>query len=63
MIRKEMKGVVGFEISMDEIQATYKLSQNRNQHNHSLIIDELDKIDDSNAKEIAKEMRKRVPEK
>lgn len=63
MIRKEMKGVVGFEISMDEVQATYKLSQNRNQYNHSLIIDELEKIDDSNAREIAKEMRKRVPEK
>ncbi|AFD05736.1 FMN-binding negative transcriptional regulator [Solitalea canadensis] len=63
MVRKEMKGVVGFEISMDEVQATYKLSQNRDKHNHTLIIEELEKKGEANATEIANEMRKRVPEK
>ncbi|POY38293.1 protease [Solitalea longa] len=63
MVRKEMKGIIGFEIEIKEIQATYKLSQNRNKHNHSLIIDQLEKKSDENACQIAQEMRKRVPEK
>ncbi|MCO4293175.1 FMN-binding negative transcriptional regulator [Solitalea sp. MAHUQ-68] len=63
MVRKEMKGIIGFEIEVKEIQTTYKLSQNRNKHNHSLIIDQLEKKSDDNACQIAQEMRKRVPEK
>ncbi len=54
---RQIKGIVGFQISVDEIQATYKLSQTRPE-DHPKIISELEEIDNSGSKEIAKCMRK-----
>lgn len=48
---KQIKGVVGFQINITDIQATYKLSQGR-EEDHSQIITEL-KRRDFNAKAIA----------
>lgn len=56
---KEIKGIVGFEIEITEIQAACKLSQNRDEKNHSNIIAELRKSDDFNSQTIADEMEKR----
>lgn len=53
----QIKGVVGFEISIEDIQATYKLSQGR-EHDHPKIISELEKLEDSGSRAIAKCMRK-----
>lgn len=58
-IQQTMKGIVGFEISIDEIHSTYKLSQNRDEVNHENIIKELEKKGDSNSLTIAEEMRKK----
>ncbi len=52
----QLKGIIGFQISINEIQAAYKLSQGR-AHDHQRIIEELEKTEDSGSKEIAKLMK------
>lgn len=52
----QIRGVVGFKIEITDIQATYKLSQGREQDHHK-IISEL-KERDSQAVAVAKEMDK-----
>ena len=54
---RQVKGVVGFEIEIAEIQAAYKLSQNREQ-DHERIISELRKKEDAASNSIAKYMTK-----
>jgi transcriptional regulator len=57
-VSKSMKGLVGFEIMISSIEATYKLSQNRDKKNHQNIIDELSKATDHGSHMIAQEMKK-----
>lgn len=52
----QIRGIVAFEIDITDIQATYKLSQTR-EEDKPKIIEELEKRDPS-AKEIAKHMKK-----
>ena len=52
---RQIKGVVGFQIKIDKIEAAYKLSQGR-EHDHPRIIEELNETKDSNSKVIAEEM-------
>lgn len=52
---RQVKGVVGFQIEITEIQAAYKLSQGR-AHDHPKITKELMERDDPGSKSIAKEM-------
>lgn len=40
-VESQMKGIVGFEIAVDEIQASFKLSQNRDQKNYENVISTL----------------------
>ncbi len=56
-LQREIKGIVALEIKITSIEASYKLSQNRDEVNHKNIINELEKEDDNNAAEIAKAMR------
>lgn len=60
-LQKEMKGVVGFEISIDSMEAAWKLSQNRDDANYSQIIAELEKLNSLNASQVADEMKKLRP--
>lgn len=53
---RQIKGVVGFQISIDTIQAAYKLSQGR-EHDHPKIISELESRHNPNSKEIAMIMK------
>ncbi|MRX38437.1 FMN-binding negative transcriptional regulator [Flavobacterium sp. LC2016-23] len=55
---REARGIFGFEIAIDEIQATKKLSQNRDDHNYKNIISELEKTENAQAIAVAKEMSK-----
>lgn len=55
---KQIHGIIGFEIEITDIQAAYKLSQNRDKKNHDAIINELEDIDDSGSKGIANQMKK-----
>jgi transcriptional regulator len=55
---REARGIFGFEIEIDEIQATRKLSQNRDDHNYKNIISELEKTENPQSIAVAKEMSK-----
>lgn len=56
---KQMEGLVGFQIRIDRLEASYKLSQNRNDEDYQNIIKELELQTDQNSHEIAFEMRKK----
>lgn len=56
--KKQIKGIVGFKIKVHEVQAAYKLSQNRNEEDYQNIIDQLHDENDLNAKEVAEAMKK-----
>lgn len=58
-LKKEMEGIIGFEIEITEIQAALKLSQNRDDHNYARIIEGLDKKGDLQSREIARLMKNR----
>ncbi len=58
-VRKEMKGVVGFEVSVMRIDAAYKLSQNRDDESYQTIVAELQKREDVDSRKVAEEMRRR----
>ncbi len=53
---RQIKGVVGFQIKIDKIQAAYKLSQGR-EHDHPKIISALEEQKTSGSKEVASLMK------
>lgn len=57
MIKNEMRGIVGFEILITEIQAAEKLSQNRDEKNYKNIITELEKKGDADSMGVAGAMK------
>ncbi|QAS51438.1 FMN-binding negative transcriptional regulator [Halobacillus litoralis] len=57
--KKQMKGIVGFKVKVQEIQAAYKLSQNRNEEDYDNIIDKLKKEKDLNSQQLAEVMHAR----
>jgi transcriptional regulator len=54
----QTRGIVAFEIKIEEIQAQSKLSQNRDAKNHANIISELEKTENPQSMAVAKEMAK-----
>ncbi|MCY8810043.1 FMN-binding negative transcriptional regulator [Bacillus atrophaeus] len=60
LLESQLKGIVGFKIKVGEIQASYKLSQNRNETDYMNIIDQLRKEGDPNSKQMAELMEKRL---
>lgn len=58
-LSSHLKGLVGFEITITDVQAAYKLSQNRDEANHANIVKELEKQDDPQAAGVAEYMRGR----
>lgn len=62
-LASQMKGIVGFEISVDEIQASFKLSQNRDQKNYENVVAELRKSDNQKSQDVAQIMSDRRPPK
>jgi len=54
----QTRGIVAFEIEINEIQAVNKLSQNRDDKNYKNIISELEKTGETDSIAIAKEMSK-----
>lgn len=55
---RQVKGVVGFRIKINEIQAAYKLSQGR-EEDHARIIHELKNKKDQGSKQVSSIMKKR----
>lgn len=58
MLNREMKGIVGFEINVSHVEASYKLSQNRDDKNYFEIIKKLEERGDEFSLKIAAEMTK-----
>lgn len=56
-VESQIRGIVGFEIVIKEVQASYKLSQNRDEKNHEAIIRQLEKRNDRSDGLIAHAMR------
>jgi len=59
MVQREIKGIVGFEILIDEVQAAFKLSQNRDNESYENVTKELGKGEFHESKNIAKLMAQR----
>lgn len=57
MIQNSSRGLVAFEIEIQDIQAAYKLSQNRSERDYDNIISELEKQESENSQTIAEEMK------
>jgi len=55
---KMVKGIVGFEIAVTDLQGKKKLSQNKTENERNNIIHSLDNSDDTAQKDIAEHMRK-----
>ena len=58
VLEDDLRGIVGFRIVIDEIQAAWKLSQNRDEQSYHQVIGQLEGGDES-AKAVAAEMKKR----
>ncbi|AUS86865.1 FMN-binding negative transcriptional regulator [Lysinibacillus capsici] len=58
LLQQEMKGIKGFKIKVEEVQAAYKLSQNRNASDYANIIKELYKEENPHADALAEAMKK-----
>lgn len=58
---RQLKGIVGFTITINDIQAAYKLSQGR-PSDHEQIIKELELRGDPMAREVASAIKKHSPE-
>src|SRR3954453_12582528 len=53
LLENQLKGIVGFKIKVEEFQAAYKLSQNRNETDYINIIDKLQNEGKPNSKQLA----------
>jgi len=60
-LEKEMGGIIGFEIEINEVQAALKMSQNRDDRNYERIIEGLTRKGDPASQQMADLMRKRKP--
>ncbi len=56
-VQREMRGIVGFEIKIEEIHAAKKLSQNRDNNNFQAVINELEKRGEGYDLDIAEAMK------
>lgn len=52
-LENQLRAIVGFEISVDEVQCSFKLSQNRNERDHENVMAELNKTGSADAQAIA----------
>lgn len=58
LLERELKGIVGFKIKVQEVQAAYKLSQNRTEEDYRNVIDKLQKEENLNSYQLAEAMKK-----
>nr|CAB07956.1 negative regulator pai 2 [Bacillus subtilis subsp. subtilis str. 168] len=60
LLESELKGIVGFKIKVEDIQAAYKLSQNRNETDYMNVIEQLQNEENPNAKQMAELMEDKL---
>ncbi|MBB4826242.1 transcriptional regulator [Sporosarcina luteola] len=63
LLEKELRGIVGFKIKVKEVQAAYKLSQNRNDRDYEAIIENLRVEKDEHSHQMAEVMANRLDNK
>jgi transcriptional regulator len=56
---KTMAGAIGFQVKVTRVEASFKLSQNRNDADYASVIHHLEERGDEQSTSISKEMRKR----
>ena len=56
-VNKEMKGIVGFALHVTRVEASYKLSQNRNDDDHENIVRKLEERGDEQSAGVARAMK------
>lgn len=61
-LKTHLAGLVGFELTIETVQAKAKLSQNRDAESYRNIVGQLAQSDDQPARRIAEEMQKRRPD-
>lgn len=57
-LMRQLRGIVGFEVEVKDIQARYKLSQNKSPENFQSVVSNLEQSADHNAQKIAEAMKK-----
>ncbi|WP_152657682.1 FMN-binding negative transcriptional regulator [Oceanobacillus sp. CFH 90083] len=60
LLEAQLKAIVGFEVRVTEIQAAYKLSQNRNEADYKSVIKHLKEEGDFDSRQVAEQMEKRL---
>lgn len=60
LLETEMKGIVGFKVKVNDIQAAYKMSQNRKNTDYQNIIEQLRNEGNADSSRMADEMEKRM---
>jgi transcriptional regulator len=60
VLEKQLKGIVGFKIKVQEIQAANKLSQNRNEEDYHNIVNKLYEEKDLNSQQMAQLMERKL---
>jgi transcriptional regulator len=60
-VEKEMKGIVAFQIEVTNLEASYKLSQNRDAESYQNIVNQLEKRTDDLSHGVAAAMRQNRP--
>ncbi len=61
-LAQHLRGLVGFEMTLETIQAKAKLSQNRDDESYRNVMAHLNESDDSGIRRVAEEMEKRRPD-
>ena len=61
MVNAQLKGIVGFELTLADVQAKAKLSQNRKDADYQHIIKKLEETDDAQAHQVAADMKAKRP--
>ncbi len=60
LLETQLKGIVGFKIKVQEIQAANKLSQNRNEEDYQNIVNKLYEEKDLNSQQMAQLMERKL---
>ncbi|WJY26828.1 MULTISPECIES: FMN-binding negative transcriptional regulator [Sporosarcina] len=58
--KKQIAGIVGFEVKVQDVQAAYKLSQNRSAEDYHHIVSKLHQEKDGNSRLVAEAMKARI---
>ncbi|GGP15581.1 FMN-binding negative transcriptional regulator [Oceanobacillus neutriphilus] len=58
LLEAQLKAIVGFEVRVTEIQAVYKLSQNRKEADYKSVMNHLQREGDSDSHKVAEQMEK-----